>query len=261
VITHGPSGRKTTFGAVAEAASRITPPKDVPLKDPKTWKLIGKPIKRLDTTDKLTGKQIYGADFTLPGMLNATIKECPVFGGKVKSFDAAKVAGMKGVKKVVQVGDTAVRHRRYGGRRRPRLTHCRSSGRRRERQVSSASIADMLKAGLDADQAFVGNQGGARENRNRGAAKKSKLSTPIRIRIAAVDGERRARYTADKCEVWCRTQNVRPRFGNAAPGPAEVRDLQTASRRRFGRRGAFHDYVRQVSSRRCPAPVKRRRRT
>ena len=67
----------------------------------------------LDTADKVTGKQVYGVDLKLPGMLNAAIKECPVFGGKVKSFDAAKVAGMKGVKKVVQVGDTA---RGGGGR-------------------------------------------------------------------------------------------------------------------------------------------------
>src|ERR1035437_518069 len=86
----------------------MPPPKDVPLKDPKTWKIIGKPAKRLDTVDKLTGKQIYGTDFKLPDKLAATIRECPVFGGKVKSFDAAKDAGMKGVKKVVQVGDTAV---------------------------------------------------------------------------------------------------------------------------------------------------------
>src|SRR5476651_492873 len=108
VITHTPSGRTVTYGKIAEAAAKITPPKDVPLKDPKDWKIIGKGVSRLDTADKLTGKAVYGVDFKLPGMLNATIKECPVFGGKVKSFDAAKVAGMKGVKKVVQVGDTAV---------------------------------------------------------------------------------------------------------------------------------------------------------
>ena len=109
VITHTPSGRTTTYGKVAEAAARITPPKDVPLKDPKDWKIIGnKDIKRLDTTEKLTGKAMYGVDFKMPGMLNATIKECPVFGGKVKSFDAGKVKGMKGVKNVLQVGDTAV---------------------------------------------------------------------------------------------------------------------------------------------------------
>ena len=78
------------------------------LKDPKDWKIAGKPLKRLDTADKVTGKQVYSMDVKLPGMLNAAIKESPVFGGKVKSFDAAKVAGMPGVKKVVQSGDAAV---------------------------------------------------------------------------------------------------------------------------------------------------------
>jgi isoquinoline 1-oxidoreductase subunit beta len=108
VITHRPSGRTTTYGKVAEAAAKLTPPAKVPLKDPKEWKLIGKPVKRLDTLPKVTGAQVYGFDMKLPGMLNAAIKDCPVFGGKVKSFEAAKVKGMPGVRHVVQVGDSAV---------------------------------------------------------------------------------------------------------------------------------------------------------
>ena len=81
VITHRPTGRTTTYGRVAEAAGKLTPPANVPLKDPKDWKLIGKPVKRLDTMAKLTGAQIYGMDLELPGMLNAAIRDCPVFGG------------------------------------------------------------------------------------------------------------------------------------------------------------------------------------
>src|SRR5436189_2209728 len=79
VITHTPSGRTTTYGKVAEAAAKVEPPKDVKLKDPKDWKIAGKPLKRLDTLDKLTGKQVYGADLKLPGMLCAAVKESPVF--------------------------------------------------------------------------------------------------------------------------------------------------------------------------------------
>src|SRR5881296_1878265 len=108
VITHKPTGRTTTYGKVAEAAAKLTPPADVPLKDPKEWKIIGKSVKRLDTMGKVTGAQIYGADLKLPGMLNAAIKDCPVFGGKVKSFEAAKVKSMPGVRHVVPVGDSAV---------------------------------------------------------------------------------------------------------------------------------------------------------
>src|SRR5436853_3438811 len=108
VITHKPSGRTTTYGKVAEAAAKLTPPAEVTLKDPKEWKIIGKSVKRLDTIDKVTGAQVYGADLKLPGMLNATIKECPVFGGKVKNFEADKIKSMPGVRHVVKVGETAV---------------------------------------------------------------------------------------------------------------------------------------------------------
>ncbi|MGD8526934.1 MAG: molybdopterin-dependent oxidoreductase, partial [Thioalkalispiraceae bacterium] len=78
VITHVPSGRTTTYGKVAALAAELFPPQHVELKDPKDWQLIGKPVQRLDTDDKLNGKQIYGADLQLPGMLNAAIKACPV---------------------------------------------------------------------------------------------------------------------------------------------------------------------------------------
>src|SRR2546428_12252421 len=77
VITHGPTKRRLRYGQVAEAAARLEVPKDVKLKDPKDWKLIGKPVKRLDTRDKVNGKMVYGIDLKLPGMLNAAIKDCP----------------------------------------------------------------------------------------------------------------------------------------------------------------------------------------
>src|SRR6516162_1801198 len=108
VITHKASNRSITYGKVAEAASKVEPPAEIKLKDPKDWKIIGKGVKRLDTADKVVGKAQYGIDVRLPGMLYATIKACPVNGGKVKSFDAAKITGRKGVKKVVQVEDYAV---------------------------------------------------------------------------------------------------------------------------------------------------------
>ena len=110
VIRHQASNRSTSYGKVAEAAAKLTAPdpKSIKLKDPKDWKIAGKPVARLDILDMITGKQIYGADIRLPGMLTASIKECPVFGGKIKSFDAAKVTGMPGVKHVLKVGETGV---------------------------------------------------------------------------------------------------------------------------------------------------------
>ena len=112
-ITHSRRARTISYGKVAAAAAKLEPPKDVKLKDPKDWKIAGKPLKRLDTLDKVTGKQIYGIDFKMPGMLVATIRDCPVNGGKLKSFDAAKVR--EDARR--QEGRADRRHRRRGRRR------------------------------------------------------------------------------------------------------------------------------------------------
>jgi hypothetical protein len=108
IIAHTPTGRRLSYGQVAGAAAQLTPPTDIALKDPKTWKLAGQPLSRLDTVDKLNGRQVYGADLKLPGMLNAAIKDCPIFGGTVKAVDEAKALAMPGVKRVVRVGNSAV---------------------------------------------------------------------------------------------------------------------------------------------------------
>src|SRR5204863_3787935 len=110
VITHGASKRSIRYGEVAAAAAKLTPPdlKSIKLKDPKDWKIAGQPLKRLDTADKLDGSKVFAIDVKLPGMLNAAIKACPVFGGKLVSFDESKIAGMPGVKKAVRVKDNAV---------------------------------------------------------------------------------------------------------------------------------------------------------
>jgi isoquinoline 1-oxidoreductase beta subunit len=255
VITHRPTGRATTYGKVAEAAAKLTAPADVPLKDPKDWKLIGKSVKRLDTpTDKVTGKQIYGFDLTLPGMLNATIKECPVFGGKVKSFEADKVKGMPGVKHVVKVGDTAVAVVAdtwwEAKKALDALPVAWDEGP--NAKVSSATIADMLKEGLTADKAFVGNQSGDAKAAIAGAAKKIEAVYfyPFQNHAPMEPMNATAKYTADKCEVWVPTQNGEAAFAAtlAASGlPAdkcEVYKINLGGG--FGRRGAFHDYVTQA---------------
>ena len=98
------SGQKRlSFGALAEAAQKQPPPAQVRLKDPKDWKLIGKPTKRLDGPDKVTGKAQFGMDVRLPGMLTALVARSPVFGGKVKTFRADRAKAIPGVKAVVQV--------------------------------------------------------------------------------------------------------------------------------------------------------------
>ena len=253
VITHTPSGKTTTYGKVAEAAAKIEPPADVKLKDPKDWKIAGKGVKRLDTTDKTTGKMIYGIDVKLPGMLNAAIKDCPVTGGKLKSYDEAKIAKMKGVKKVVQVGDTAVAvvadtwwHAKTALDALPIVWDEGENAK-----VSSESIAKWLAEGLDSGPAFVGNENGDVKAAFAGAAKKIEAvySYPYQNHATIEPMNATALYTADKCEVWCGTQNGEAVFAatlEASGLPADKCDVHKQMvGGGFGRRGQT-DYVRQA---------------
>ena len=254
VITHKASGRSLRYGEVAAAAAKLSPPSEVPLKDPKDWTIAGKPLKRLDTADKTNGKKIYGMDFKLPGMLNAAIKDCPVFGGKVKSFDAAKIKDMPGVKHVVPVGDSAVAVvADTWWRAKTALDALPIVWDEGEHaKVSSESIAAWLKEGLDAPQAAVGNQVGDIKAAIAGAARtiEQVYSYPFQNHACMEVMNATALYTPERCEVWTPTQN-----GEAAlAATAEASGLPLAKCEAykidlgggFGRRGAVHDWVRQV---------------
>ena len=254
VITHKPSGRTTTYGKVAEAAAKLTPPEGVKLKDPKDWKIAGKPIKRLDTADKVNGKKIYGFDLKLPGMLVATIKDCPVTGGKVKSFDAAKVANMKGVKKVVPVGDTGVAviadtfwRAKVALDALPIVWDEGPNAK-----VSSASIDAWLKEGLEAPEAFVGNENGDIKAALASAAKKVEAvyKYPYQNHAPMEPMNATALYSPNYCEVWVPTQNGEASFAAAVAAsglPANKVDVYKLDLGGgFGRRGAFQDYVTQA---------------
>jgi len=253
VITHTPSGKTTTYGKVAEAAAKVTPPADVKLKDPKDWKLVGKGLKRLDTPDKVTGTTVYGIDVKLPGMLNAAISDCPVTGGKLKSFDEAKIAGMKGVKKVVKVGDTAVAvvadtwwHAKTALDALPIVWDEGENAK-----VSSATIAQWLAEGLDSGPAYVGNKNGDAPAALASAVKKVEAvyNYPYQNHATMEPMNATALYTADKCEVWCGTQNGEAAFAavlEASGLPADKCDVHKMMLGGgFGRRGQT-DYVRQA---------------
>jgi isoquinoline 1-oxidoreductase beta subunit len=253
VITHNGSGRKTTYGKMAEAAAKLDPPTDVPLKDPKTWTIAGKPLKRLDTADKLVGKTVFGIDIRQQGMLYAAISACPVFGGKIQSFDAGKISDMPGVKKVVKVNDTAVAVVADSWWRAKRaldaLPIVWDEGP--NAKVTSASIAEFLKEGLDADQAFVGNQAGDVKTALAGAAKtvEAVYSYPYQNHAPMEPMNATALYTADHCEVWCSTQNGEAALAATAEAsglPVAKCDVyKTFLGGGFGRRGQT-DYVRQA---------------
>src|SRR4029453_16480709 len=149
-------------------------------------------------------------------MLNAAIRDCPVFGGKVKSYDAAKVMGMKGVKQVVQVGESAVAviadtwwHAKTALEVLPVVFDEGPNAK-----VSSASIAAMLKEGLDSEQAFVGNQNGDAKAALASAAKKIEAvyAYPFQNHAPMEPMNATARYTPERCEVWVPTQNGEAAF-------------------------------------------------
>ena len=255
VITHTPSGRKTTFGKVSVAASQLEVPKDVPLKDPKDWQLIGKSVNRIDgMADKVTGKQIYAIDLKFPGMLNATIKESPVFGGKVKSFDAAKAQSMKGVKKVVQVGDTAVAVIAdtfwQAKTALDQVNIVWDSGS--NVNVSSETIKKMLEEGLNANDTFVHNTNGDVKAALASASKTIEATYfyPYLNHATLEPQTATAKWTPDSCEAWVPTQDGEASLAAviAASGlPAEKCNAYKVNLGGgFGRRGAFQDYTTQA---------------
>ncbi len=253
VIRHVPSGRTLAYGAVAAEAAQLEAPATVALKDIKDWKIAGKGVKRLDTAEKLNGSLVYGIDLRLPNMLTATIRQCPVAGGKLKSFDAAKVERMPGVRKVVAVDGNAVAvvadsywqaHKAIEA-----LPVDWDPGP--GAKTSSATIDAMLKEGLTAENAFIGTRVGDAKAALAGAAKtvEAVYSYPYQNHAPMEPMNATALYTAERCEVWAPTQNGE----SALAAAAEAAELPVAKcdvhkmmlGGGFGRRGRS-DYVRQA---------------
>ncbi len=254
IITHNPSGRSVTYGAVASLAAHMQPPADVRLKDPKVWKIAGKPLPRLDTRDKLTGKQVYGVDLQLPGMLNASIRACPVFGGKVASFDAAAVSGMPGVRKVVQVDETAVAvvADTWWQAHSALLALPIVWDEGPNENVTSQSIAEMLKEGLEAEDAVIGTRIGDVRTELAGDVKlvSATYSYPYQHHATMEPMNATALYTTDRCEAWVPTQNGEASLSLVAEvsglpiQQCDVHKLHLGGG--FGRRGWHQEYLRQA---------------
>jgi isoquinoline 1-oxidoreductase beta subunit len=257
VITHQASGRSVSFGKVAAAAAKLPVPdaKGIELKDPKRWKVIGKPMDRLDSlADKVTGKQVYAIDLKMPGMLNATIKDSPVFGGKLKSFDASKVAGMKGVKKVVQVGDSAVAVIAdtfwQAKTAMDRLPIVWDEGP--NANVQQADILKRLEEGLKAEQTFVGNANGDYKKVAADSSKtiEAQFFYPFLNHAPMEPMNATAVWTPDSCRAWVPTQDGEASLAAVIAASGLTADkcdvIKVNLGGGFGRRGAFQDYTTQV---------------
>eukprot|EP00435_Cladocopium_sp_Y103_P079151 s1_g2890.t1 len=251
VITHSGSGRTVTFGEVAEAASKLAPPLEVTLKEPSEWKVIGAPKLRLDTADKLTGRQVYGADIQLDGMLNASIKQAPMIGAKLASFDEASVSGMPGVKKVVQVGDNAVAVVADTWWRANKAVEALDVTWEGGVPFSTEEFESELDDGLTASEAFLGNMGGDVEAALAGAAQvvEATYNMPYQNHAPMEPMNATAVWTPERCEVWCPTQNGEASLAAASEAaglPLEQCDVHKVHLGGgFGRRGA-PDFVIQA---------------
>ena len=255
VITHAPSGRKVAFGKVAAAAAKLEPPKDAALKDPKDWTIAGKPIPRVDIPDTVMGRQRYGIDAQMPGMVYAAIAQCPVFGGKAKSYDAAKIQGRRGILKTLTIdGDGAV------------VVVADNWWRAKEAlkdvaivwddagngAVSSASIMEFLKAGFNEELVPVAKRTGDADKALSEAAKvvQAEYFTPFQAHCTLEPQTCTVLIKDGRVDVWTSTQNAEATHATAA-GVAGV-PLENVYVHRmqlgggFGRRGA-QDYTRQAT--------------
>jgi len=256
VITHGPSKRTIRYGEVAAAAAKVTPPdaKSIKLKDPKDWKIAGKPLKRLDTADKLDGSKVFAIDLKLPGMLCAAVKDCPVFGGKLASYDESKIAGMPGVKKVVRVKETAVAVVADTWWRAKKaldaLPIVWDEGENASK--SSATIADLLRDGLNSATTNGDRKNGDVLKAISEAPKKVEAvyATPFLAHATMEVMNCTVKLSADRADAWVPTQNLEASL--AALSEASGIPLDKCEIHRhdlgggFGRRGGTQDYVHQA---------------
>ena len=258
VITHTGSGRKLSYGKVASAAAKLTPPdpKTLVLRDPRQWKLAGKPLKRVDTDLKVMGKQNYAIDTRLPGMVYAAIQASPVFGGKLVSFDASKLKGRKGIQGVYKVDDNAVAvvadnwwRAKMALQDLPIVWNEGANG-----QESSATIDVRLKEGLTAtNNVFADIDIGNAPQVIAGAAKRVEAvySTPFVSHACMEPMNCTALITDYRAEVWVASQNAEASMAalSTASGlpldKCEVHNHTLGGG--FGRRGGTQDFVRQAT--------------
>ena len=257
VITHGPSGNTKTYGEVANAAAQLAPPLEVKVKDPSEWKIIGQPKMRLDTAEKLTGKQVYGADIQMDGMLHASIKQAPKIGASLKSFDEAAIASMPGVRKVMSLRNP------YGENINAVVVVADTWWRANQAlnalpveweggiDFSTTEFEAELDEGLTAQDAFVGNGGGDLAGAFADAAQVVDVTynMPFQNHACMEPMNTTALWTPEKCEIWCPTQNGEAALGampDAAGLPIEQCEVYKVHLGGgFGRRGSA-DYVIQA---------------
>jgi isoquinoline 1-oxidoreductase beta subunit len=219
------SGRRLSYGALALAASSEVPPKDVPLKDPKDFVLIGKPLKRLDTPDKVNGKVVYGIDAMLPGLKFATLRKCPVFDGKVARVDDSAARKISGVRTIVVLDDLVAvvgDHTWAAMKGLDALVIDWDEGP--NAGVSSAEIWRDLRAASESDGAVAKSVGDIKKGLASGDRLELAYELPFLAHATMEPVNATVHLKSDSCEIWTGTQvmtRVQSEAAKAAGLPIE----------------------------------------
>lgn len=256
LITHTPTKRQLSYGAVAAEAAKLDIPQDPPLKDPKDWTVLGQPAERFDIPDKVTGKTQFAIDTKLPGMLYASIAHCPVFGGRLKSVNADKVNKMRGVVKVVPLEDAVavVAEESWWNAHQAVRELSIEWDFGENANVSSDSIMEFLREGINLKKAPVSRDEGDVETAFAAAAKtvEAEYYAPYLDHATMEPQNCTVLYTDDRVDVWAPSQNseataaVTAETAQVPIAKVEVHKVHLGGG--FGRRGLFIEFVRQAVS-------------
>jgi isoquinoline 1-oxidoreductase subunit beta len=262
-VMHAATNRRLTYGALAQRAAALPVPADVPLKDPKDWRLAGKPTKRLDTRFKVNGTAQFGIDVRVPGMLTAVVARSPVFGGKVRSFDATTAKAIPGVRHVVQISSgVAVVGVGYWPAKQGRDALKVSWDEGPVAQVSSASISSLFAQRATQDGAVARHDGDA-VAALAGAAQRVEAvyEMPFLAHATMEPMNCTAHVRADAVDIWAPTQNqtgvqmVGSQIGGVPPEKVAVHTTYLGGG--FGRRFELDFIIEALeTSKAAGAPVK-----
>ena len=257
VITHAISGRTVTYGQVALDAAKLTPPdpKTLTLKKPSQWRIAGKSMRRLDTADKVDGRKNFSIDLQLPGMLTASVKQSPVFGGKLVSYDDSKISKMRGVKGVVKINDStlAVVADNFWRANMALAALPIVWDEGPNAQVSSDTIDAQLKEGLGATGDFWQRKEGDAPDAIAKATKKVEAvyTSPFLAHATMEPMNCTVRISGGRAEAWVPTQSAEGSLAALAESsglPIENCDVYKMDLGGgFGRRGGHQEYVTQAA--------------
>jgi isoquinoline 1-oxidoreductase beta subunit len=208
-VMHAASGRVLAYGNLADAASALPVPPDPPLKDPKDFTLIGKPLKRLDTPNKTDGKAIYGIDAMLPGMKFATLAQSPVFGGKVAHVDDSAAKAVPGVRQIVALDDLVAvvgDHMWAAKQGLDALVVTWDEGA--NAQLNSGDIWDNLRAASKQDGVVAKSVGDVAKGLTQGDRVEGEYELPFLAHAAMEPLNCTVSLTPGACEIWTGTQVI-----------------------------------------------------